>query len=180
MIGMDNNILSTRVHLPCDRYMLLVCVCVCTGKTVQVIAFLCALHERLGVWGPHIVVMPLSVLGSWQHDMQRFAPTVRVQVHHGEREERILCLETWMRGLRGQKAPTAPVVLLTSYEMAMKDIQALRGLRRFAGLDVAWQYLVVRRGGGTCTEANTLLFVCCFCFHKVTWEKFYSYWTERM
>ena len=36
------------------------------GKTVQVIAFLCALHKNHGIWGPHLIVMPLSVMTSWK------------------------------------------------------------------------------------------------------------------
>ena len=36
------------------------------GKTVQVIAFLSALHNLHGIWGPHLIVMPLSVMTSWK------------------------------------------------------------------------------------------------------------------
>ena len=33
---------------------------------MQVIAFLCALHKNHGIWGPHLIVMPLSVMTSWK------------------------------------------------------------------------------------------------------------------
>lgn len=41
------------------------------GKTVQTIAFLATLAERLGVWGPFLVVAPASTLHNWQQEFQR-------------------------------------------------------------------------------------------------------------
>ena len=35
------------------------------GKTLQSIAFLAHLHFVRGVTGPHLVVVPLSVLSNW-------------------------------------------------------------------------------------------------------------------
>lgn len=48
------------------------------GKTVQCIAFLCHVAERLGVWGPFLVVSPASTLHNWQQEMQRFVPDFKV------------------------------------------------------------------------------------------------------
>lgn len=46
------------------------------GKTVQSIALLLSrAHE-----GPQMVVMPTSVLSGWQQELQRFAPSLRVEV----------------------------------------------------------------------------------------------------
>src|SRR5439155_12707053 len=59
------------------------------GKTIQLIALL--LHERAqgaeglrgeGV-GPTLLFAPMSVVGNWQREIQRFAPSLRVMVHHG-------------------------------------------------------------------------------------------------
>lgn len=53
------------------------------GKTVQVLALL--VHEREGTdgSGPTLLVSPMSVVGNWQREAQRFAPDLRVLVHHG-------------------------------------------------------------------------------------------------
>jgi len=54
------------------------------GKTIQVIAML--LHQRAeGSWddGPALLVCPTSVLGNWERELQRFAPTIPVVRHHG-------------------------------------------------------------------------------------------------
>ncbi|WP_238546109.1 DEAD/DEAH box helicase [Tumebacillus flagellatus] len=52
------------------------------GKTLQFIAYLLASRER-GTTGPSLLVCPTSVLGNWQKELQRFAPSLRVYVHYG-------------------------------------------------------------------------------------------------
>ncbi|MBI4719161.1 MAG: DEAD/DEAH box helicase [Planctomycetes bacterium] len=53
------------------------------GKTVQLIAML--LHERETgqARGPTLIVVPMSLVGNWQRELARFAPPLRVMVHHG-------------------------------------------------------------------------------------------------
>ncbi|MFI7670051.1 DEAD/DEAH box helicase [Nocardia sp. NPDC049526] len=53
------------------------------GKTVQVLALL--VHEREGTdsCGPTLLVSPMSVVGNWQREAERFAPDLRILVHHG-------------------------------------------------------------------------------------------------
>ncbi|GAC52984.1 ATP-dependent helicase [Gordonia amicalis] len=57
------------------------------GKTLQVIALEC--HERSVVAddaetpGPTLVVCPMSLVGNWSREFARFAPTLRVAIHHG-------------------------------------------------------------------------------------------------
>lgn len=57
------------------------------GKTLQTIAFLCYLRER-GVWGPFLIVCPLSTVANWVSEFERFCPTVPVVLYHGTRDER--------------------------------------------------------------------------------------------
>lgn len=55
------------------------------GKTIQLLALL--LHERSQRRGSEpgstLLVCPMSVVGNWQHEAARFAPDLRVHVHHG-------------------------------------------------------------------------------------------------
>ena len=54
------------------------------GKTIQAIALL--LHERehaAGPLPPALLVCPTSVVGNWKREVQRFAPSLRVTIHHG-------------------------------------------------------------------------------------------------
>ncbi len=49
------------------------------GKTAQLIATV--LNDA--VPGPTLVVSPVSVLGNWARELERFAPSLSVMVHHG-------------------------------------------------------------------------------------------------
>ena len=51
------------------------------GKTVQVLALL-ALAKREGDAGPHLLVLPASLIGNWQAEIARFSPGLRVLVAH--------------------------------------------------------------------------------------------------
>jgi hypothetical protein len=51
------------------------------GKTIQVIAL--HLHRRDIKGGPTLVVCPASLLGTWEHEVRRFAPEVPVRRYHG-------------------------------------------------------------------------------------------------
>jgi hypothetical protein len=51
------------------------------GKTIQVVALLLLLR-RDGAPGPHLIVLPASLLGNWRAELARFAPDLRVHVAH--------------------------------------------------------------------------------------------------
>ena len=55
------------------------------GKTIELIALL--LHERSGKrskkLAPTLLICPMSVVGNWQKEVERFAPSLKVMVHHG-------------------------------------------------------------------------------------------------
>ncbi len=49
------------------------------GKTVQVLALLLALKERARQTpGPHLLVVPASLIANWKAEIERFAPSLRV------------------------------------------------------------------------------------------------------
>jgi uncharacterized Zn finger protein len=53
------------------------------GKTAQLIALLAAEREDGPAVGPTLVICPMSVVGNWQRELERFSPDLRVHVHHG-------------------------------------------------------------------------------------------------
>ncbi|MBG0562349.1 DEAD/DEAH box helicase [Actinoplanes sp. NEAU-A11] len=81
------------------------------GKTVQLLALL--LHHRAG---PALLICPLSVLGNWQRETERFAPSLRVRVLHGAGREDPASL-----------AGDADLVL-TTYATAVRDADALAAI----------------------------------------------------
>ena len=52
------------------------------GKTVQVIAHLTRQVQE-GHGKKTLLVCPMSIIGNWMRELQRFAPSLRVYIHHG-------------------------------------------------------------------------------------------------
>lgn len=53
------------------------------GKTIQLIGLLLTERESADSPGPTLLVVPMSLVGNWQRELARFAPALRVLVHHG-------------------------------------------------------------------------------------------------
>ncbi|MEA1907639.1 MAG: DEAD/DEAH box helicase [Euryarchaeota archaeon] len=56
------------------------------GKTIELIAFLLHVHEKTesdSNLDPTLLICPMSVVGNWQREVERFAPHLRVMIHHG-------------------------------------------------------------------------------------------------
>ncbi|KAJ2785852.1 putative ATPase [Coemansia javaensis] len=102
------------------------------GKTLQTIAFLCFLRERQ-VWGPFLILCPLSTLSNWASEFYRFTPETPVLLYHGTPDERRDLRRTHL----SQMSRDFPVVI-TTYEISMRDRQALQ---RFA-----WKFIIVDEG----------------------------------
>ena len=75
------------------------------GKTVQLIAL--HLHRRPLDLGPTLVVCPTSLLGTWQRELERFAPQTPVRRYHG--------------GDRHLDDLAADEVILTTYGVIRRD-----------------------------------------------------------
>jgi superfamily II DNA or RNA helicase len=98
------------------------------GKSVQLLALL--VHERAAItrrskrWpAPTLLVCPMSIVGNWEREAARFAPSLRVLVHHGT--DRVKGEEF------AEQARRADLVL-TTYALAARDHEdlAATGWRR--------------------------------------------------
>jgi hypothetical protein len=83
------------------------------GKTAQLIASVLADPGA----GPSLVICPVSVLGNWERELARFAPGLRVLVHHGPARHTAE-LPLW------QRAADYDVVLST-YSLLARDLDHL-------------------------------------------------------
>lgn len=54
------------------------------GKTIQTISFLSYLFHQHQLYGPSLVVVPLSTLTSWQREFDTWAPDMNVVVYLGD------------------------------------------------------------------------------------------------
>ena len=58
------------------------------GKTIQTIAFFAHLLHIRKVPGPHLVVVPLSVLFNWMSECKKFCPSLRlIRAHTNDLHE---------------------------------------------------------------------------------------------
>ncbi|KAJ3223206.1 ATP-dependent helicase smarcad1 [Clydaea vesicula] len=57
------------------------------GKTTQIVGLLAHLLECEDV-GPHLIVVPASVLENWLREFNRFCPKIKVIIYHGSQNER--------------------------------------------------------------------------------------------
>jgi len=91
------------------------------GKTVQVIALLLYLkqHEPESTLQA-LLVAPTSIVGNWQREVKKFAPGLRVIIHHGE--------ERSTGGNFAQETSAADLVI-TTYSLASRDRELLASRR---------------------------------------------------
>ncbi|NTV65548.1 MAG: DEAD/DEAH box helicase, partial [Oscillochloris sp.] len=99
------------------------------GKTAEAISLL--LHDKKIVpnAGPTLLVCPTSVVGNWQRELARFAPSLRVHIHQGAER---------LRGDELEQVATEHDVVITSYPLLARDRDTLTPLAwRMAVLDEA-------------------------------------------
>eukprot|EP00906_Rhabdomonas_costata_P005720 RCo008508 len=115
------------------------------GKTITTLAFLAHLWERK-VYGPFLVVAPLSTLSNWQAELTKWCPFIPSMLYHGSKDERAQMQRSLVAQRRGAARspttgagaagrPTDPRCLITSYDVAIRDITFLRTIK--------WKYLIV-------------------------------------
>ncbi len=90
------------------------------GKTIQTIALLLHVREDDGD-GPHreapaLLICPTSVMANWRREMERFAPSLTVMVHHGN---------TRSTGAEFTKSIESTDMVVTSYGTARRDVELL-------------------------------------------------------
>ena len=98
------------------------------GKTIQTISLLAHLAERHEVWGPHLIVVPTSVMLNWEMEFKKFLPGFKVLTYYGTQEERRKKRTGWMDDDKWN-------VWITSYQLISQDNQIFK--RK------SWHYMVL-------------------------------------
>ncbi|MGZ4650289.1 MAG: SNF2-related protein [Kineosporiaceae bacterium] len=98
------------------------------GKTIQILALLIldGGGDAASEVAPTLIVCPMSLVGNWQREAARFAPQLRVHVHHGSDRA---------RGEEFEQAVADADVVVTTYAIAARDVEALR--------EIPWRRLVL-------------------------------------
>jgi SNF2 family DNA or RNA helicase len=82
--------------------------------------------------GPTLLICPMSLVGNWQREAERFTPELAVHVHHGAER---------LAGAELAAATAGADLVITTYQVAVRDREALSAMR--------WARLV-------CDEAQAL------------------------
>ncbi|KAL9042439.1 MAG: hypothetical protein Q9214_003782, partial [Letrouitia sp. 1 TL-2023] len=90
------------------------------GKTIQTIALLAHLAVEHEVWGPHLIVVPTSVMLNWEMEFKKFLPGFKVLTYYGTQEERKQKRQGWITDSDKWN------VWITSYQLALKDDQVFK------------------------------------------------------
>ncbi|TNN45053.1 Chromodomain-helicase-DNA-binding protein 1 [Liparis tanakae] len=106
------------------------------GKTIQTISFLNCLFNDHQLYGPFLLVVPLSTLTSWQREMQLWAPNMNFVVYLGDISSRnMIRTHEW---IHGHSKRLKFNIILTTYEILLKDKSFLGNVNwAFIGVDEA-------------------------------------------
>jgi non-specific serine/threonine protein kinase len=96
------------------------------GKTIQLLALLQRDHEGEAEVGPTLLICPMSLVGNWQREAGKFAPELRVHVHHGAERS---------RGKAFADAVAKAELVVTTYALAGRDAKDLA--------EIGWHRIVV-------------------------------------
>ncbi|MDZ8092244.1 MAG: SNF2-related protein [Nostoc sp. DedQUE05] len=95
-------------------------------NTVQFIAFLLHLKEQDALENPTLLVCPTSVLGNWEREVNKFAPSLKILQYHGDKRP---------KGKAFLEAVKKHDLIVTSYSLLYRDIKSLQS--------VSWQIIVL-------------------------------------
>jgi helicase SWR1 len=98
------------------------------GKTIQTISLLAHLAVHHKIWGPHLVVVPTSVMLNWEMEFKKWLPGFKILTYYGDIEERRRKRQGWLNDDKWN-------VCIASYQLILKDAQAFK--KR------AWHYLIL-------------------------------------
>lgn len=70
------------------------------GKTVQTIGFLSHLRDN-SIYGPFLIVVPLSTLSNWKNEVSRWCPSMSAIVYHGDKNDRLEMEQKWLKASYG-------------------------------------------------------------------------------
>ena len=98
------------------------------GKTIQTISLLAYLACERGIWGPHLIVVPTSVMLNWEVEFKKWAPAFKLLTYFGTAKERKLKRQGWSK-------PNAFHVCVTTYRLITQDARVFRRKK--------WKYLIL-------------------------------------
>ncbi|XP_058207569.1 protein PHOTOPERIOD-INDEPENDENT EARLY FLOWERING 1 isoform X1 [Rhododendron vialii] len=98
------------------------------GKTIMTIALLAHLACEKGIWGPHLIVVPTSVMLNWETEFLKWCPAFKILTYFGSAKERRIKRQGWMK-------PNYFHVCITTYRLVIQDSKIFKRKK--------WKYLIL-------------------------------------
>ncbi|KAI3826232.1 hypothetical protein L1987_00277 [Smallanthus sonchifolius] len=98
------------------------------GKTIMTIALLAHLACEKGIWGPHLIVVPTSVMLNWETEFLKWCPAFKILTYFGSAKERKHKRQGWMK-------PNSFHVCITTYRLVIQDSKIFKRKK--------WKYLIL-------------------------------------
>ncbi|KAM7270265.1 hypothetical protein ACFE04_029479 [Oxalis oulophora] len=98
------------------------------GKTIMTIALLAHLACEKGIWGPHLIVVPTSVMLNWETEFLKWCPAFKILTYFGSAKERKLKRQGWMK-------PNSFHICITTYRLVIQDSKVFKRKK--------WKYLIL-------------------------------------
>lgn len=102
------------------------------GKTIQSISFISYVFNEHNLYGPFLVVIPLSTIQGWQREFQKWSPEINVVLYLGDISSRNMIQQY---ELYSENRKFKANVVLTTYEILLKDKSFFNS--------IAWAALIV-------------------------------------
>ncbi|OAD56154.1 Chromodomain-helicase-DNA-binding protein 1 [Eufriesea mexicana] len=104
--------LNWMIHSWCKENSVILADEMGLGKTIQTICFLYYLFHTHQLYGPFLLVVPLSTMTSWQREMSQWAPDINFVTYLGDIREYEWCYSSKRLKFNA---------ILTTYEIVLKD-----------------------------------------------------------
>lgn len=98
------------------------------GKTIQTIAMLANLTCNKGIWGPHLIIVPTSIIINWEIEFKKWCPSFKILTYYGSQRERYLKRQGWSKLNHFQ-------VCITTYKLALQDQKMFKRKK--------WYYMIL-------------------------------------
>lgn len=98
------------------------------GKTIMTIALLAHLACEKGIWGPHLIVVPTSVMLNWETEFLKWSPAFKILTYFGSAKERKFKRQGWLK-------PNSFHVCITTYRLVIQDSKVFKRKK--------WKYLIL-------------------------------------
>lgn len=98
------------------------------GKTIMTISLLAHLACEKGIWGPHLIVVPTSVMLNWETEFLKWCPAFKILTYFGSAKERKHKRQGWMK-------PNSFHICITTYRLVIQDSKVFKRKK--------WKYLIL-------------------------------------